>query len=108
MWRAWPEPLLLILRLGYAWAVTGIPLLELSALDVGVPAKLGHSRADGRCDRHDDPRRGACGPFEIVYGPMLLARRLTHEVDDEQASFSARSTLAGRCYFYTRSFYIAD
>jgi uncharacterized protein involved in response to NO len=33
----WPEPLLLILHVGYAWMVVGTALLGLSILDVGVP-----------------------------------------------------------------------
>lgn len=33
----WPEPLLLILHVGYAWVVIGTALLGLSILDVGVP-----------------------------------------------------------------------
>jgi uncharacterized protein involved in response to NO len=34
----WPEPLLLILHVGYAWVAIGTGLLGLSVLDAGVPA----------------------------------------------------------------------
>jgi uncharacterized protein involved in response to NO len=33
----WPEPLLLVLHIGYAWMVIGTALLGFSILDVGVP-----------------------------------------------------------------------
>lgn len=34
----WPEPLLTVLHLGYAWVAIGTALLGLSVLDAGVPA----------------------------------------------------------------------
>jgi uncharacterized protein involved in response to NO len=129
----WPEPLLLILHLGYAWMVIGTALLGLSILDVGVPVgsalhaltagaigtmilgvmprvTLGHTGRDLTANRATvivfvlinaaaivrvaaswnvgdviillalsaGCWIAAFGLFEIVYGPMLLTRRLTH------------------------------
>jgi len=131
---SWPEPLLLILHIGYGWVAVGTALLGLSIFNIGVPVAsaihaltagaiavmilavmprvtLGHTGRELRANRatvvvfvlingaaiarictswHAEFMTmmllvaGACwiaafGLFELVYGPMLLTRRSSHE-----------------------------